>query len=170
MRPLSLRSRISLLFAAVLAVVVAGFSIVAYIELGEALSAALPNNPARVAHEMREFLRMLLVAGGGMALGGTVAGTAIVLWGLRPIRRTADRVRGITHRNLASERLEDVRPPGELVPFVAAVSEMLARLNEVLRRQRQFTADASHEHATATPRSTGGPSTRHSATWTAWSG
>jgi signal transduction histidine kinase len=94
---------------------------------------------------MREFLRVLLWAGGCMVAGGTVAGTFIVLWGLRPIRRTADRLRGITHRNLGSERLEDVPAPSELRPFVAAVSEMLGRLNLVLRQQRQFTADASHE-------------------------
>jgi len=143
--PLSLRWRISLLVAAVLTLVVAILSVAAYVELHEALLKVAPTSVHHVEHEMAEFLKVLLVEGACMVIGGTVLGTLIVLWGLRPIRRTADRLRGITHRNLGRERLEDVRAPSELGPFIASVSEMLARLNQVLERQRQFTADASHE-------------------------
>ena len=145
MSPLSLRWRISLLVAAVLTLVVAILSVAAYVELHEALLKVAPTSVHHVEHEMAEFLKVLLVEGACMVIGGTVLGTLIVLWGLRPIRRTADRLRGITHRNLGRERLEDVRAPSELGPFIASVSEMLARLNQVLERQRQFTADASHE-------------------------
>ena len=145
MSPLSLKWRISLLVAAVLTLVVAILSIGAYVELHEALAKVAPTSLHHVEHEMHEFLRLLLIEGACTVIGGTVLGTLIVLWGLRPIRRTADRLRGITGRNLGRERLEDVRAPSELRPFIAAVSEMLGRLNQVLERQRQFTADASHE-------------------------
>jgi two-component system heavy metal sensor histidine kinase CusS len=143
--PLSLKWRISLLVAAVLTLVVAILSVGAYVELREALLKVAPTSLHHVEHEMREFLKLLLIEGACTVIGGTVLATLIVLWGLRPIRRTADRLRGVTDRNLGRERLEDVRAPSELGPFIASVSEMLGRLNQVLERQRQFTADASHE-------------------------
>lgn len=99
----------------------------------------------QVYHEMHEFLTVLLAVGVSMVIGGALVGTLIVLWALRPIGQTADRLRGITSRNLASENLADLRAPSELAPFIAAVAELLARLDKVLRHERQFTADASHE-------------------------
>jgi signal transduction histidine kinase len=146
-KPLPLKWRISLLVALVIAAVIAVVSSVAYVELHESLllNAATGASENRVAHEMGEFLRMLLILGGCMTVIGGIVATLIVLWALRPIGRTAERLRGITHRNLGTERLGDLRAPSELGPFITALADMLGRLNRVLEQQRQFTADASHE-------------------------
>ena len=99
----------------------------------------------QVYHEMHEFLTMLLAVGASMIVVGALVGTLVALWAIRPIGRTAERLRGITHRNLAGEDLSDLRAPSELAPFIAAVAELLSRLDKALRHERQFTADASHE-------------------------
>jgi signal transduction histidine kinase len=112
--------------------------------LGET-NVAVSASSRGVARELREFLRMLLLLGGGMVLGGASLGLLAVFWAIRPIGRTAERLREITHRDLGREPLDDLQPPAELRPFVDAVAGLLARLNEILQRQRQFTADASHE-------------------------
>jgi signal transduction histidine kinase len=148
MRPLSLKWRISLLVALAIAVLIAVVSAAAYVELRESLAknvlaAVAPEH--YVAHEMHEYLRMLVTLGALLTVTGGIIVTLIVIWALRPIERTAARLRGVTHRNLGSERLEDLRAPSELAPFISALSDMLARLNRVLEQQRQFTADASHE-------------------------
>jgi len=146
-RPLPLKWRISLLVALVIAAVIVVISIVAYHDLRESLKAtfAVAAADRHVEHEMHEFLRTLLMLGVGMTIIGGGVATIIVLWALRPIGKTAARLRGITHRNLGSERLEDLRAPSELRPFIAALANMLERLDRVLEQQRQFTADASHE-------------------------
>jgi len=147
-RPLPLKWRISLLVTLVVAAVIAVVSTAAYIELRESIAknvvaAAAPQH--YVEHEMHEFLNMLFTFGGLVTVAGGIAVTLIVIRALRPIERTAARLRGITHRNLGSENLEDLRAPSELRPFIGALADMLGRLNRVLEQQRQFTADASHE-------------------------
>ena len=96
-------------------------------------------------HEMGEFLRMLLVLGGSMAVGSVVVGAAVVLWALRPIGRTAAHLRQVTERNLGGGHLADLQVPRELETFRNAVTELLARLDGAVRQLKQFTADASHE-------------------------
>jgi len=144
-RPLALKWRISLLVSLVLLAVIVTLSVAVYIDLREVRLAVAPDAARRTTHEMGEFLQMLLGLGGTMIVVGAILGTLIVLWGLRPIRRTAARLRGITEHNLGSEDFAGLRAPAELEPFISALSEMLERLNRALRQQRQFTADASHE-------------------------
>jgi signal transduction histidine kinase len=97
------------------------------------------------AHEREEFLRMLVVLGLCTLLVAGVLTVLSVLWALRPLRQTAKRLQGVTHRNLGAEHLAGIRPPGELAPFVEAVRNMLERLNHTMRAQKRFIADASHE-------------------------
>ncbi len=100
---------------------------------------------ARVRHEMREFLNVLLIVASAVTAGAVALGVMIVLWSLRPVARTAERLRTITYHDLGRAHLEDLRPPAELRPFVDALSKMLARLDAAMRRQTEFTGDASHE-------------------------
>ncbi len=100
---------------------------------------------ARARHEMREFLNVLLIVASAVAAGAVALGVLIVLWSLRPVARTAERLRTITHHDLGQVHMEDLRPPSELRPFVDALGEMLARLDAAMRRQTEFTGDASHE-------------------------
>ena len=99
----------------------------------------------RVRHEMGELLQMLLILGSGVAAGSIAVGALIVVWALRPIDRTADRLRRVTERNLGVDHLSDLKVPRELEAFRRAVEELLRRLHKAMQHQKQFTADASHE-------------------------
>lgn len=96
-------------------------------------------------HEMHEFLKLLLILGGAMALGSGAVAMGIVWTGMRPIARTAEIMRSVTARNLAAARPANGGSPPELRPFVEALEAMLARLDAAMQRQKQFTGDASHE-------------------------
>jgi signal transduction histidine kinase len=64
--------------------------------------------------------------------------------GLRPVRRAAAAAAEVDLRSL-DRRLPDAGVPGELLPFVTAINDLLARLEEGVKRQRLFTANAAHE-------------------------
>ncbi|MCJ7543805.1 MAG: HAMP domain-containing histidine kinase [Phycisphaerae bacterium] len=96
-------------------------------------------------HERDEFLRMLVILSLCTFLAAGVLTVVSVLWAMRPLRQTAKRLEGVTHRNLGAEHLAGIHPPGELVPFVEAVKNMLERLNQTMQSQKRFIADASHE-------------------------
>ncbi len=98
-----------------------------------------------IYHEMREFLRLLLILGGSLVIGSVVAVMWSVRCGLRPIGMTTGRLRDITHPNIRKDLFDDLKVPEELHPFVGALRNMLDRLDKVLQRQRQFTSDAAHE-------------------------
>lgn len=96
-------------------------------------------------HELREFLRLLLILGASLILGSVVAIMWTVRCGLRPINTTAKRLQDIAQPNIGKVIFEDTNVPKELRPFVGALTDMLGRLNGVLQQQRQFTSDAAHE-------------------------
>jgi heavy metal sensor kinase len=82
-------------------------------------------------------LALLLAGIGGMFLAGRA---------FEPIDRITRTAAAIGGENLAG-RLPDqvVRTPGELGRLAATFNHMLDRLENTFQRQRQFTADASHE-------------------------
>jgi heavy metal sensor kinase len=96
-------------------------------------------------HEMREFLKLLLILGGSLIVCSVVA----VMWSarcsLRPIHMTAERLHRISRPNVGRALFDDLKVPEELHPFVGALRDMLGRLDEVLQQQKQFTSDAAHE-------------------------
>jgi signal transduction histidine kinase len=96
-------------------------------------------------HERGEFLKMLVVLGLSTLLAAGVLTVVSVLWAMRPLRQTARRLQGVTHRTLGAEHLAGIRSPRELAPFVEAVRSMLERLNQAMRSQKRFITDASHE-------------------------
>jgi signal transduction histidine kinase len=112
---------------------------------GEVVNVLVALSSARARHDLREFLNLLLVIASGVTAGAVALGVMIVLWSLRPVARTAQRLRTITHHDLGRAHLEDLHPPAELRPFVDALGNMLARLDAAMRRQAEFTGDASHE-------------------------
>jgi two-component system OmpR family sensor kinase len=64
-------------------------------------------------------------------------------WGLRPLTRIAaslDRRHSGALEPLPAEDL-----PGEIVPLVRALNDLLRRLDKALKSQRRFVADAAHE-------------------------
>jgi len=85
-------------------------------------------------HELREFLRLLLVLGASLIVGSVVAVMWTVRCGLRPIDVTAKRLRDIAHPNVREAIFDERRVPKELLPFVRVLTDMLVRLNRVLLR------------------------------------
>lgn len=98
-----------------------------------------------VHEEMGQFLRLLVLLGAGVCVGSFVVGLWLVDWTIQPIRRTVRRLRHVTAHNLGRQHLDPRHTPAELRPFLTAMNELLQRLDQVLRRQKQFTGDASHE-------------------------
>jgi len=96
-------------------------------------------------HEMREFLKLLLILGGSLIVGSVVAVMWSVRYSLHPIHKTAERLHRISRPNVGSALFDDLKVPEELHPFVGALRDMLGRLDKVLQQQKQFTCDAAHE-------------------------
>lgn len=72
----------------------------------------------------------------------------VVVWqgvvrGLRPLRRLQRSVAARSHLDLRP--LEAKRVPGEVLPLVNAINEMLLRLQQALTLQSRFIADAAHQ-------------------------
>jgi len=90
-------------------------------------------------------VRAQLLVGGPLALavaGGM--GYAVAGAGLRPIERMRVRAATISDRT-AGERLPLPRADDELRRLAVTLNAMLERLDDALRRERQFVAEASHE-------------------------
>jgi signal transduction histidine kinase len=85
----------------------------------------------------------------GAATLGTMLLVGVVAWfvirrSLRPVDLLSRRITAIDAASLG-ERLDLDRLPEELRPPFAKVNELLARVEQVLGRERQFSADVSHE-------------------------
>ncbi|NIA07024.1 MAG: hypothetical protein GWP14_05220 [Actinobacteria bacterium] len=96
-------------------------------------------------HELQEYFNFLLVLGGSIVVGSVIAVVGLVLWAMKPLGQTAEKLHSITYQNLGTANLSELKPPAELRPFIDAVGELLSRLDEAIQGQRQFTSDASHE-------------------------
>jgi signal transduction histidine kinase len=83
------------------------------------------------------------VGAAGALLSATVA-RVVAKRCLRPLHAAAEVVGTIDERTL-DRRIEQQNLPPELVPVADRINHMLERLEEALRRRRQFAADASHE-------------------------
>ena len=73
-----------------------------------------------------------------------LGGYAVARHGTRPIRRVADRIAAVTPDHPRLE-IEPSDVPSELDPIVQKTDALLQRIDEELRRQRQLTADVTHD-------------------------
>ena len=64
-------------------------------------------------------------------------------WGLYPLKRMADAIRGRAPDNLAPLVFPPL--PNELEPMAAALNRLLIQIENLLERERRFIADAAHE-------------------------
>ena len=99
----------------------------------------------QVYHEVGEFLQLLLVFGGIVMAAALLLVPRVVSWGLRSISYAGRQLDQITHRNLGPENVALGNIPIELQPFKAALDGMLVRLNKAVQKQKQLTADVTHE-------------------------
>jgi two-component system sensor histidine kinase QseC len=90
-------------------------------------------------------LRLLLVAVCGVA---AVVSAALLTWvvraGLRPVARLASDIGGVGVDDLAA-KLDAGDAPKELLPVVARLNDLLARLESAFERERAFSANVAHE-------------------------
>lgn len=95
--------------------------------------------------EAERRMRFLLAVGIPMALTlAAAAGAFLADRALRPIDRITREARRIGAQNL-DRRLNLNLPDDEVGRLARTFDEMLSRLQEAFRRERQFTADAAHE-------------------------
>ncbi|MCI0911665.1 sensor histidine kinase [Pseudomonas putida] len=80
------------------------------------------------------------------SLGLVVLVWAAIGWGLRPLQNMADVIRARHADSL--EPLQLVPLPTELEPMQAAINRLLAQIEDLLRREHRFIADAAHEMRT----------------------
>ena len=85
----------------------------------------------------------------GISMAMAALATASLGWiatrrGLGPLRRVTDLATGITAEHMAT-RLPAVGQPAELQALVAAINDMLDRLEESFRRLSEFSSDIAHE-------------------------
>ncbi|WP_410481972.1 sensor histidine kinase [Pseudomonas plecoglossicida] len=71
---------------------------------------------------------------------------AAIGWGLRPLQNMANVIRGRHADSL--EPLQLVPLPSELEPMQAAINRLLAQIDDLLKREHRFIADAAHEMRT----------------------
>ena len=64
-------------------------------------------------------------------------------WGLYPLKRMADAIRGRAPDNLAPLVFPPL--PNELEPMAAALNRLLMQVNQLLEQEKLFIADAAHE-------------------------
>ncbi|MBE3583314.1 MAG: HAMP domain-containing protein [Limnochordaceae bacterium] len=82
-------------------------------------------------------------------VGASVGGYFLAGRALRPIDAMVDTAEQIDRENL-SQRLPEPRTNDEVARLARTFNRLLERLEEGFRRERQFTADASHELRTPT--------------------
>ncbi len=100
---------------------------------------------AYVYHELAEFLGLLLVVGGSVALLTVLLVPIIISHGLRAITDIGAGLGQITRSSLTSDGAAMPEVPTELRPFKAALQEMLSRLHKTMQQQERLTADVAHE-------------------------
>jgi two-component system, OmpR family, sensor kinase len=105
-----------------------------------AVGATLGNNSETLAS-----LRDLLLIAGPIALVlATLAGYLLAGLSLRPVESMRRRAAAISGENLES-RLPVPRTHDEIERLAETLNEMLGRIEDVLRREQDFVADAGHE-------------------------
>lgn len=101
--------------------------------------------PTAPMQETLARLRMLIGLAGLAGIALSVLLLRLVLWReLKPLDRLADEISRLDTDHLG-DPIEIKRAPAELLPVVAQLNAMLARLRDTLRREKEFTAGAAHE-------------------------
>lgn len=114
------------------------------VQEGEVVNVLVGRSSRYVYYELSEFYRLLLIIGGGLTLLAFLAVPVLISWGLRPVAQAGAQLQAITHKSLGRERERPEVAP-EVRPFMSALDGMLARLDQAMRQQKQFVADAAHE-------------------------
>ena len=100
---------------------------------------------AEVLQFQLRFLRWLLITASIVTIALSLfAAGLIARKGLRPLNSIAADIAAVSVDNL-SARIGNEQVPLEVIPIKNRLNELLSRLEESFKRERQFTADVAHE-------------------------
>lgn len=100
-----------------------------------------------IATELADFRRFVLglaLAGAGVLVAALLVGAWLAGRAMRPLAEIGTAARRIASGS-HSDRLDPAGLPAELADLVRVLNEGFDQIEATLQRQRQFTADASHE-------------------------
>ena len=151
MRRLPIRLRLAFVFALAMAVVLAAIGTILFLTVREALDEQITETPATRVDAtgdrdevLATLLVLLLVVGPVALVAATAAGYLVAGGALRPVeamRREAAEISSET----SGRRLPITDADDEIGRLGATLNAMLDRLDEGLRRERRFVADAGHD-------------------------
>jgi signal transduction histidine kinase len=136
---LSIRLRVTLVFAAVMALVLGATGVFVYLRFASELNNAAERNEA-----LRDLLELLLLSGPVALILASLAAYGVAAAALRPVEAMRARAATISAAE-PDERLPVPATGDEVAHLGVTLNEMLARLGEALEHERAFVADASHE-------------------------
>jgi two-component system, OmpR family, sensor kinase len=136
---LSIRLRVTLVFAAVMALVLGATGVFVYLRFASELNNAAERNEA-----LRDLLELLLLSGPVALILASLAAYGVAAAALRPVEAMRARAATISAAE-PDERLPVPATHDEVARLGVTLNEMLARLGEALEHERAFVADASHE-------------------------
>jgi len=113
------------------------------VEPGVTFAIIVGRSPAETKDVLRRFSNVLGFAGVTTAVLAGIGGLLLASQVLKPVDRMTQTARAIGESDL-SRRIE-VHSDDELGRLALTLNQMIERLEMAFRRQRQFTADASHE-------------------------
>ncbi|MGQ4600015.1 ATP-binding protein [Nocardia sp. R6R-6] len=139
-----IRVRLTLAFAALMAVVLGGVGIATVAQTREALDESAAVSPQIRDNMITDLRGELAIALPLVWLAATVGAFTLATATLRPVERMRRRAAEIT--------ITDTRPSlpvphsrDEIARLGTTFNDLLARLHEALQREREFVADAGHE-------------------------
>ena len=94
-------------------------------------------------HGIRADLQLMLLPLAALLLAAVGAIVLALRWTLQPLELIAARWNERSHASLETIELHGV--PRELLPFATALNDLLARIHQLLLRERRFAANAAHQ-------------------------
>ncbi len=108
------------------------------------LTVAVARPIAELEQTLSMFRWLLFLVSVGAAGTVAVLMNRAIQRGLRPLETLAQSISQVGVADL-SERLPSASSPAEVLPVVARLNELLARLESAVARERTFSADVAHE-------------------------
>jgi signal transduction histidine kinase len=135
----SIRLRVTLVFVAVMALVLGATGVFVYLRFASELG-----NAQKRSESLEDLLQLLLLGGPVALVLASLAAYWVAAAALRPVE--AMRARAATISAAEPEERLPVPPTNdEVARLGTTLNEMLERLGEALEHERAFVADASHE-------------------------
>jgi signal transduction histidine kinase len=114
--------------------------------VGNTMYQVLVAYPSQSLHDqLHRFLWFLLGLGAVLVTVAIALAWGAVHWALAPVNKAADLLRDISWSATGVADMHRLDVPSELQAFKTALRNMLARLDQFLDKQKQFTANAAHE-------------------------